>query len=214
MRAARAVGAALALLLQLAGPAGAESGLLPAEGGAARTVRLFDLFCMTHVPDLDTIAHIASENFEELTGAVLQRYRPAEEPEVLRAWRFSEFGAEFVLVTARSAPGVGAGPDEPDFAAATSYDCTLVLPDDAPQGGIRDEMTALMNRPPDDFLSAGPVSAARWKGRTPDMLVNVLHYGPANGDPGGGLKSVAFILPPSPGKAAAATVLSSSSPRR
>ena len=127
-------------IIAVAVDADAQDGLLPEEAGAARTVKLFDLLCMTHVPNLETIARIASENFDEITGQALERYRPADEPEELRAWRFSEFGDEYVLVTARSAPNAAAG-EQPDFAQATSYDCTLVLPDAAAQGEIRTELT-------------------------------------------------------------------------
>ena len=201
----RTVGSVLlAFALAAPVPALAAGDILPDGPGAKRIVRLFDLFCMTHVPNLETIAEIASANFEELKDKALERYRPAREPEELRAWRFSEYGGEFALVTARQAPGAGASPPDPAFAAATSYDCTLVLPDDIAQSDIRKELTTLMARAPDDTLKAGPVHAARWNGRTPEMLVNVLHYGPANGEPGGGLKTVAFVLPRGSAKSNAA----------
>lgn len=189
-----AAAALAAALVPAARAAGID--LLPDAPGAERTVRMFDLFCMTHVPNLATITGFASANFEEITGAALDRYRPEVEPEELRAWRFAEFGADYALVITRSAPNRAFREAEPDFADATSYDCTLVLPAATPQGEIRAAMTALMAREPDDVFEAGNIAAARWDGRTEAMLVNVLHYGPASGAPGGGLKSVAFVLPP------------------
>jgi hypothetical protein len=196
MRAAVFVAAAAVAAAHIPAAPAAGIDLLPDAPGAERTVKLFDLLCMTLVPDLAAIGRIASAEFEEITGAALDRYRPEVAPAELRAWRFGEFGAEYALVVTRSAPNKAFREAEPEFADSTSYDCTLVLPAVTPQGEIRAAMAALMAREPDDVFEAGKIAAARWDGRTEAMLVNVLHYGPASGAPGGGLKSVAFVLPP------------------
>ena len=180
---------------------GINQQLLPPEQGARRTVKLFDLFCMTHVPNLDTIAAFAAANFEEITGAGLNPYRPTVPPKQLRAWRFSEFGHEFVLTTTLSAPDELFKTRLPEFASATSHACTLFLPGAVPAADIRTELTRLMARPPDDTFKPGGMSAVGWTGRTekdvvPQMMVDVLHLAPQDGGVGGRLQTVAFVLPP------------------
>ena len=203
--AACAVSGSLGALSQNRAPArGLDQQLLPQEPGARRTVRLFDLFCMTHVPNLDTIATFAAANFEEITGAGLDRYRPTVPPKQLRAWRFSEFGHEFVLTITLSAPDAVFIARLPEFAGATSHACTLFLPGAIPQAEIRTELTRLMARPPDDTFNPGDLTAVGWTGRTkedvaPQMMVDVLHLAPLNGDPGGRLQTVAFVLQPESG---------------
>jgi hypothetical protein len=189
------------------GPAaepGAIQSVLPPDPGAPRTVAMFDLFCITHVPNLETIAEFASANFEEITGAAVEPYRPTVEPRELRAWRFSDFGEEFVLTTTRSSPDEVFAANVPEFADATSHACTLFLPSAIPQGEIRAELTRLMARAPDDTFTPGTLNAAGWTGRTPPkvvprMMVDVMHLAPVNGDGGGRLQTVAFVLAPPSG---------------
>lgn len=186
--------AALAAALALAPwTVGAQD--LPEEPGAARTVKMFDLFCFALLPDLATIADIAGQHFEEITGDELARYKPNAGADDIRAWRFTDFEADYVLTTARTPADDAFRREFPELADATSFACSLVLPAVHGQDDIRAELARLMQREPDRSWESPPLRASLWVGQTENMVVNVLHYAPADGGAGGLLSAVAFVSP-------------------
>lgn len=90
---------------------------LPKEPGPARTVKMFDLLCLSLVPEISKIEEAAAvRKFTELKGKGLEEYQPQFRAEELRAWRYEDFGTEFVLTTARSKPGPQFKKEAPEFA--------------------------------------------------------------------------------------------------
>lgn len=183
---------AAAVAAMLAASAAAQD--LPEQPGPERTVKLFDLFCYAHLPDLDAVADIAAAGgFAELEGDELELYRPDAEAEALRAWRFDDFGAEFVLSTARSLPDDAFKADVPEFADSTSYACSLVIDNDDPAEALLDRTATLVGRAPDETWEQPPLRAHAWTGQTEELLVVLLYYAPLDGGTGGTLTSSVFV---------------------
>ena len=183
--------ASLVAAIALAAPAVAQD--LPEDPGAARTVGMFDLFCFSQVPDITAIAAIADGSFDEIQGAERQQYLPTGMSGDVRAWRFSDLGQDYVLTTLRTAPDDAFKADFPDFAESTSYGCSLILPQQDPQADILREMTGLLEREPDESWDQEPLTVNSWSGQTESLMVNVFHYAPEDGRPGGLLSVVTFV---------------------
>ena len=101
---------------------------LPEQAGAARTVAMFDIFCFSQVPDIDAIANIAKGNFDEVVGEERQKFAEGGPPGELRVWKYVDFDQEYVLTTLQSRPDEAMKAEVPQFADATSYACSLLLP--------------------------------------------------------------------------------------
>lgn len=183
--------AAIAVLVTAwALPALAED--LPEDPGAARSVAMFETFCMTFVPDLDSIAQIADEHFIPITGDALQRYQPEVPAEELKAWRFDDFESEFVIATARSIPDDTFKQEVPEFADSTNFSCSFHVPNDAIQTGLHEQMAEVRERPADESWEQAPFQVHAWAGTTETLMVNILVYEPLNGNPGGLLSVAVF----------------------
>jgi len=178
--------------LALAGPVNAEE--LPEEPGPARTVKMFDLFCLSLVPEISRIAEAAAAgNFTVLKGQRLEKYQPQVRAEELRAWSYEDFGSEFVLTTARSKPDAQFKKDVPEFADSKNFACSLIIPAKDPKGRILKEMASLLERDPDEAWDEGAMRVHGWTGQTDSLLIYVHYYAPTKKGPTGVLSASTFI---------------------
>ena len=131
----------MALLLAL--PCDAQTAAK--ETPAARAVKMFNVFCLSQLPDLDGVKKAAGfGEFAPITGDELKANAPATPAEAFYAWRFHEAGGEFILTAAQSKPDDASKA----FANAKDYACTLTFPP-ADAGQVLAELTALLKRQPD-----------------------------------------------------------------
>jgi len=181
-----------ALALALSGAAIGEE--LPKEPGPARTVKMFDLFCLSLVPEISKIADAAAAgNFTELKGNELEKYQPQVRADELRAWSYEDFGSEFVLTAARSKPDAQFKKDVPEFAESKNYVCSLIFSAKDPKEKVVKQMVGLMERDPDEAWDEGPTRVHAWVGQTDSLLIYVHYYAPAKKGPTGLLSASTFV---------------------
>lgn len=174
------------LAASLALPSASSASELPAQAGPARTVAMFDIFCLSQLPDLQAIEKVAKAgNFRPLEGADLEKFQPQIKPEELKAWRYKDFNDDFVLTAARTLPDEQFKKDVPEFADSTNYACSLVIPAKDAKDALLAEMNKVMERNPDETWDQAPLKAHSWSGQTEKMLVFVYYYAPLDGDKGG-----------------------------
>jgi hypothetical protein len=167
---------------------------LPKEPGPARTVRMFDLFCLSLIPDVSRIAEAAAAgNFTELKVNKLEKYQPQVRADELRAWSYEDFGSEFVLTAARSKPDAQFKRDIPEFADSTNFACSLIIPTKDPKEKVLKEMIGLMEREPDEAWDEGPMRVHAWAGQTDKLLIYVNYYAPAKEGPSGIVGATTFV---------------------
>ncbi len=167
---------------------------LPKEPGPARTVKMFDLFCLSLLPEISRIAEAAAAgNFTELKGKRLEKYQPQVGAVKLRAWSYDDFGSEFVLTTSRSKPDALFKKDVPEFADSKNFACSLLFPAKDPKEKVLKEMVGLLEREPDNAWDEGPLRVHGWTGQTDSLLIHVYYYAPAKKGPTGILSTSAFV---------------------
>lgn len=167
---------------------------LPAAPGADRTVKMFDVFCLNLVPEIKAIAKAADAgHFTELKGKNLEKYQPQVPAEELRAWTYEDFGAEYVLATTRSKPDDQFKKEVPEFASATNFACSLIIPAKDPKEVVLKEMVELVGREPDEAWDQGPLRAHSWTGQTDELLIHVYYYAPTKDGATGVLSASAFV---------------------
>jgi hypothetical protein len=136
------------LALALAAPVAVGAQSLPKEKGAARTVKMFDFYCLSRLPDLESIERAAGlGEYDQLNGGDLQPYAPQGAPEQLHGWRFHDQGDAFVLTAYRAPRGADTSVP-PAFAASSAVHCDFHISASAP-GQILAELTKLLGRAPD-----------------------------------------------------------------
>lgn len=150
---------------------------LPPEAGPARTVKMFDLFCFSLLPDIASIAEVAAAGeFKELTGDNLRPYQPQVPADELRAWRFTDLGGEFTLAVTKSKPDDKFKGDFPEFANSINYACSLITPGQDATRDVVKEMTEIMGREPDETWNQDPLHVDFWTGQSDKLLVQLFHY--------------------------------------
>jgi hypothetical protein len=166
-----AVGAALAI----ASPALAQG--LPAEPGPARTAKIFDLVCLSKLPDIKAIAALATANkFAKLEGRSLAPYRPQVAVDELHGWRFTDFGATFTLLVTRSKPDAQFKAQMPAFANSVNYACSLILPDRFEKAAVLAALEKIIGRQRDETWDQGPMQVHSWKATTKTAFIQAFHY--------------------------------------
>jgi len=167
---------------------------LPKEPGPARTVKMFDLYCLSIVPEISKIEEAAAvRNFTELKGKSLEEYQPQLRAEELRAWRYEDFGKEFVLTTARSKPGPQFKKEAPEFADSKNFGCSLIIPADDPKEKVLKEMVGLLGRDPDKAWAQWPLRVHAWTGKTDKLLAVIHYYAPTKKGQNAILSASAFV---------------------
>jgi len=167
---------------------------LPKEPGSARTVKMFDLFCLSLVTEHSKIEQAAAvRNFTELKGKKLEEYEAQFRAEELRAWSYEDFGSEFVLMTARSKSAVQFKREAPEFADSKSFSCSLIIPTKDPKKKVLKEMVGLLGRDPDETWAQSPLRVHAWTGKTDKVLAVIHYYAPMKQGPNAILSATAFI---------------------
>jgi hypothetical protein len=184
---------AIAVALMFASAIHAQE--LPKEKGPARTVKMFDIFCLSQLPDLDGVAKVAGfGEFAQITGKDLERYQPEVPAEDLRAWRFHDFEAEYVLTAAKSKPDAGFKKEVPKFAKSTNFACSLLIPGTEAKDPLLEALVKLLGRKPDQAWDQGPMHVHAWSAQTDKLLSHVYYYVPNQTGPAGVLSASTFVL--------------------
>lgn len=192
---------AFAAMLKLAGlvalSAPGLAGAAIAEQAASHATGLFDRLCYSTMPDIDAVETFAADGqWQAVTGGDLDAFRPAAEPEVLKAWTFSDEGASFSLAVTKSPMDEQGKADFPAFADATNFACSLVLTaTEASPGAVGAEMEKLVERAADATYEDGPFDVSAWSGGNEQLQVLLYHYAPKSGSLGGLLSITVFQRP-------------------
>jgi hypothetical protein len=169
------------IALALAFPCDAQTAK---ETPAARTVKIFNVFCLSQLPDLDGVAKAAGfGEFAPITGDELKAHTPDIPTDALYAWRFHEAGGEFILTAGQSKPDDKSKKEAPAFANAKRFACTLTFPPaDARQ--VVAELNALLKRQPSGTSSEGGASVHTWTHATAKHLSRVEFHSSSAAAPG------------------------------
>lgn len=178
--------------LALANPVNAQG--LPKEPGPARTVKLFNFYCLSQLPAIEDVANAAGfGEYAELAGEELQKYQPEVPAEELRAWRLRDFGSEFILTAARSEPDAQFKRDVPDFANSKSVACSLIISSKDAGEQLLKEMVGLVGRKPDEAWDQTPLRVHAWTGKTDKLLIIVHYHAPMEEGQNAILSATAFV---------------------
>jgi hypothetical protein len=182
------------LAAALAGsPASTEE--LPKEKGPARTVKMFDVFCLSQLPDIEGVAKVAGfGEFAPIKGKELDTYQPEVPAEDLRAWKFDDLGTELVLTAAKSRPDAEFQKAVPKFAKSKSVACSMLFPAVDAKDAVLKELVAILGRGPDETWEDGPMQVHAWSGETDKLLSHVYYYAPTQKGPKGVLSATSFVL--------------------
>lgn len=192
--------AAAAALLALSLAARAQDatpgpGATPASD-TGPSVRLFDRLCYSTMPDIAAVEAQADASWQPVKGADLDAYRPSVSPEVLKAWRLDPASGGYAVAISKSPMDEQSKTDFPNYADATNFACSVVLPaDKTPPTAIGAGMQTLIERKPDATYEEGPWQVSSWSGGNEKLLVLLYHYAPKAGTPGGLLSMTVFQKP-------------------
>jgi hypothetical protein len=167
----------LALIAALALPIAGLAEPIPKQKGPERTVRMFDFYCLSRLPDLDSVARTAGfGEYDQLTGEDAKPFAPAEPSEGLQAWRFHDQGDRFVLTAYRTASDAAITADAPAFKGVPAAVCSFHIPASNPAGVVA-ELTKLLGRPADKVDSVQGTHT--WNLQTPNVFSQVRFSVPA-----------------------------------
>jgi hypothetical protein len=190
-----AVGRVALLLLALsvlAKPGGADE--LPKEKGVARTVKMFDMFCLTQLPDIGGIERFAGfGEFAQMLGDELAPFRNGLPEEKVLAWRFHDFGAEMILTATRAKPDEAAKQKHPAFAKGRRVACSLLIPNDAAREDIVKEIVRRLGRAPDESRDDASAHIYTWNNETPKAVGRVVYSTPVSKAAKASLSASAFV---------------------
>ena len=195
-RSLRNVASRFALLLltlsMFASPTPADE--LPKEKGVARTVKMFDMFCLTQLPDIEGIERFAGfGEFAQILGLDLAPYRSDLPEEKVLAWRFHDFGAELILTATRAKPDEAQKQKHPAFAKGRSVACSLLIPNDAAREDIVKELERRLGRGPDESRDDAGAHVYAWSNETPKAASRVVFTAPAGKSAKASLSASAIV---------------------
>jgi hypothetical protein len=171
----RIAGAAAAAILLMSGPVLAEG--LPAKPGPERTAKMFDLLCLSKLPDIKAIAGLATANkFAKLQGKALAAYRPQAPVDQLHGWRFKDFGATYTLLVTSGKPDARFKAEMPAYANSINYACSLILPNKFAKAAVLAALGKIIGRKRDDTWEQGPMQVHAWKATTDKFFIQAFHY--------------------------------------
>lgn len=169
----------MALALAHTGQAGAQDA---PKRGPEYVVNMFNVFCLSHLPDLKGIATAAGfGEFAEMVGAELRAYQPEVPADTLRGWKFHDATDEYVLIASKSKPDDVFKKAVPAFAKSKVYGCSLLVPAKQPNDKLLASLAKLLGRAPDEEWDEGPLHVHSWTGKTDKILSNVYFYAPQAG---------------------------------
>ena len=187
----RRFGTYLAVTLALCAPAFAQEATKKAP---ANMVNMFNVFCLSHLPDLKGIATAAGfGEFAEMVGDEVEAYQPEVRADALRAWKFHDGDDEYVLTSSQSKPDDAFKQALPAFAESTTYGCSLLVPTKQANAKILEDLSKLLGRKPDDAWDQGPMRVHSWSGQTDKLFSSVYFYAPPAGAPTAVLSANVFV---------------------
>lgn len=156
---------------------------LPKAPGAARIVKMFDIFCLSLVPELSKIAKTATaRNFTELKGKWLEKHQPQVRAEELRAWTYKDFGLDYTLTTSRSKPDAQFKNQFPKFANSENFACSLIVPSEEAVDYFFAEVVRFVGRDPDaESSDQKEQHISAWREMADDNLVIIEYQHPRPG---------------------------------
>jgi len=167
---------------------------LPKEKGIARTVKMFDMFCLTQLPDIEGIERFAGfGEFAQMSGDELAPFKTEPPAEKLLAWRFHDFGAELILTATRARPDEASKQKHPAFAKGKYVACSLLVPNDAPRDDIVKELNHRLGRQPDESLDDGGAHVSAWNNETAQAVTRVVYRAPAEKGGKGALSASVIV---------------------
>jgi hypothetical protein len=185
---------ALLLLTLSVFPTTAPADELPKEKGVARTVKMFDMFCLTQLPDIEGIERFAGfGEFAQILGVDLAPYRSGLPEEKVLAWRFHDFGAELILTAARAKPDKALMQKHPAFAKGRSVACSLLIPNDAAREDIVKELERRLGRGPDESGDDASAHVTAWNNETPKAVSRVVFTAPTGNSAKASLSASAVV---------------------
>lgn len=153
---------------------------LPKEKGVARTVKMFDMFCLTQLPDIEGIERFAGfGEFAQILGADLAPYASGAPEEKVLGWRFHDFGAELILTASRATPDEAFRQKHPAFAKAKTASCSLLIPNDASRDDVVKALARRLGREPDESLDEAGAHVSAWNSETVKAVSRVVYRVPA-----------------------------------
>jgi hypothetical protein len=187
----------LAAVLLLAGAARAQE--LPQQPDPPRAVKMFNIFCLSQLPDLAGVAKAAGfGEFAPIAGKELDSYRPMGPVEDFHAWRFHDQGAEYVLTATRSQPDDGLEKQLPKLAQATKRStevaCSLLFPAAEAKAPVLASLSKMLGRAPDETREEGLARLYVWNGKGDKTLSRVDYSLPLQPGPKGVLSASLFVL--------------------
>ena len=150
---------------------------LPAKPGPARTAKMFDVLCLSKLPDIKVIAALATANkFTKLGKGGLAPYRPSVPADEMHGWQFADFGAKYTLIVTRSKPDAQFKAQMPAFANSVNYACSLILPNRFAKAAVIDALGKIIGRKRDETWDQGPMRVHAWKATTQKLFIQAYHY--------------------------------------
>lgn len=167
---------------------------LPKKPGPARTVKMFNLFCLSLVPEISKIEEAAvARHFAELKGKALKEYQPLFRTKEMRAWSYEDFGSKFVLATARSDPATRFKEEVPEFADSRNLGCSLIFRTKEPKEKVLKEMVDSLGRDPDEVWTQWPRRVHAWTGKSEKFLAVIHYHAPIKDGSDAVLSAMAFV---------------------
>jgi len=159
----------------LSGSAHAQG--LPPKPGPARAAKMFDILCLSKLPNIQAIAALAAQNkFTSLSGAALKPYRPQVPVDAMRGWRFKDIGSTFTLLVTRSKPDAQFKAALPAYANSVNFACSLIFPNKFAKAGVLAALAKIIGRKRDEAWDQGPMRVHAWKAATKKAYIQALHY--------------------------------------
>ena len=170
----------------------AHAGELPDKAGPDRTIRMFELFCYNQMPDIARIAQIARGNFTPLTGDELQKFQPSVKTDRLKAWKWRDKGAQYILAASQSVPDEAFKKEVPAFAGSIAYSCSFFPKNKDAPDDLLARVEKIMKRKADRTFDQKPFKVHSWSGESDRFLVQVFFRFAPGGKPGKQLSVVVY----------------------
>jgi len=155
--------------------------VLPKEKSVARTVKMFDMFCLTQLPDVEGIERFAGfGEFAQMVGADLAPYSSGLPGEKVLGWRFHDFGAELILIAMRARPDAAFIQKHPTFAKAKTVSCSLLIPNDAARDEVVKALGQRLGQASDESIEDGSARVTAWNKETAKAVSRVVYRTPAD----------------------------------
>ncbi|GAG37292.1 unnamed protein product, partial [marine sediment metagenome] len=111
----------------------------------------------------------------------------------IRAWRYEDYGSQFVLATARSEPAPRFKEEVPEFADSKNFGCSLIFRTKDPNEKVLKEMVGSLGRDPDEVWTQWPRRVHAWTGKSEKLLAAIHYYAPTKDKSNAILSAMAFV---------------------